>query len=186
MFGQMRGRPRKKTFNDAGHAHELTFSTYRRAWVFLDARACEALLRSLDAARKKHCFEVWAYVLMPDHVHLLVWPRNSAYDTASFLQDLKRPFAKDHLAALTGEGSPLLERLSVPGTEGRQRRQIWQPGGGYDRNIHSAATTKKSIDYIHFNPVVAGLCKRSEDYPWSSAAWYAGLPARFEVDRAKY
>ena len=86
------------------------------------------------------------------------WKSNTAaYSTASFLQGLKRPSAKDHLSALTDEGPASLERLSEPGTGGRQDLKVWQPGGGRDRNIHSAAATKKSIDYMHFNPVVAGL-----------------------------
>ena len=65
---------KRRTFNDPGHAHELTFSTYRRTRLLEECAVCRLFLSKLDEARRGHRFEVWAYVQMPDHVHLLVWP----------------------------------------------------------------------------------------------------------------
>src|SRR5262249_48785979 len=65
----------------------------------------------------------------------------------------------------------------------RLRHRFWQPGGGYDRNITSAAALRAVIDYIHANPVRRGLVARAEDWEWSSARWYAGLrPVKLEMD----
>jgi putative transposase len=51
---------------------------------------------------------------------------------------------------------------------------FWQSGGGYDRNIESTSVLLAAIHYIHLNSVRKGLVERCEDWPWSSAAFYAG------------
>jgi putative transposase len=71
-----RGRPiRRKTrkaWDQAGHAHELTFSCFRRLRLLGSDRTREWLLRSLETARSWWRFALWAYVIMPEHVHLLI------------------------------------------------------------------------------------------------------------------
>ncbi len=51
---------------------------------------------------------------------------------------------------------------------------LWQPGGGYDRNLFKAETVHKEVDYIHANPVRRGLCECPEDWRYSSVAFWAG------------
>jgi len=58
-------------YNTLGHAHELTFSCYHRYDYLLDPIAYELFLSKLERSRKEYEFELWAYVLMFDHVHLL-------------------------------------------------------------------------------------------------------------------
>lgn len=65
---------RRVAYNDPGDAHELTFSTYRRTRYSLDPENCALLLSRVDAARERLGFKVWAYVVMPEHVHLFVFP----------------------------------------------------------------------------------------------------------------
>ncbi len=55
---------------------------------------------------------------------------------------------------------------------------FWQSGGGYDRNITDSKTLSFMIEYIHLNPVRKNLVERSQDWKWSSAAWFYD---RFEV-----
>jgi putative transposase len=57
---------------------------------------------------------------------------------------------------------------------GKTQHRFWQRGGGYDRNLVRDTTVHRTIDYIHANPVRRGLAVLPEDWPWSSAAWYAG------------
>jgi putative transposase len=57
--------------NEPGHAHELTFSCYRRFPFFSRDRVCQWI----EEARTSLDFDVWAWVFMPDHVHLFVRPR---------------------------------------------------------------------------------------------------------------
>ena len=67
-----------------------------------------------------------------------------------------------------------LERLKVTWPDGRVEHRFWEQGGGYDRNILEARIAWASVAYIHNNPVRRGLVATAEEWPWSSAAWYAG------------
>jgi putative transposase len=72
---------------------------------------------------------------------------------------------------------------SRPGREARVR--FWQPGGGYDRNIHSAAEIGEKIAYIHANPLRAKLVERLADWKWSSwRAWEYGVDDPLRIDRS--
>jgi putative transposase len=173
---------RRRRYNEVGQPRELTFSCYRRLPFFSRERTCEWFREALEEARAKFGFQIWAYVLMPDHVHLLVNPGEAAGEMSRFLQAVKEPVARQAIAFLKANAPQWLARLTV--REGdRVRHRFWQPGGGYDRNITSVETLRAMIEYIHANPVRRGLVARIEDWEWSSARWYAGIrPVKIEMD----
>jgi len=172
---------RRKVFNTPGEAHGLTFSVYRRTKVFSDPRFCELFLEVLDRERANLKFEVWAYAVMPDHVHLLVWPTEPKYGVSDILRAVKQPVAARVLSLLKFEDDPRLRRLW---NEPSRKHRVWQAGGGHDRNLYSRGLLSKTIDTIHDNPVVAGLATRPWEYRWSSAAFYQGQSdVPFVVDR---
>jgi putative transposase len=72
-------------FNEPGHAHELTFSCYRRLPLLARDRTRVWLAEAIAAARARQQFELWAYVFMPEHVHPLVYPRRRDYQISSIL-----------------------------------------------------------------------------------------------------
>src|SRR5262249_25630245 len=146
-------------------------------------RTREWLCQALAEARAKFGFQLWAYVIMPEHLHLLVYPGDVPARMSDFLRAVKEPVARKAIAYLESHAPAWLERLTVQ--EGpRVRRRFWQPGGGYDRNITSIATLRAIIDYIHANPVRRGLVTRAEDWEWSSARWYAAWhPVRLAMDQ---
>ena len=81
----------RRAFNEPGHAHELTFTCHHR-YAFLKAeRTCVWLAESLSRARVKYDFSLWAYVFMPEHVHLLIHPRRPDYDIRAILKAVKQP-----------------------------------------------------------------------------------------------
>jgi putative transposase len=131
------------------------------------------LIESIEQARKDLSFNVWAFVIMPDHVHLLIYPQEPFHEIEVIRQEIKAPPAQRIIEHLNQTSSSLVEKIT------RQRgkkieRLIWQSGGGYDRNIDNPATLAKSRDYIHLNPVRRGLVTRASDWKWSSARWYEG------------
>lgn len=164
----------KKTYNTPGDAHLLTFSTYQRMPFLSDPSVCQDFMRFLDAARRRWSFQVWAYVLMPDHVHLLVWPTERDYRMADVLKGVKQPVAQAAVRSWRTEDPSSLEKIRVVRPSGRTEFRFWQQGGGHDRNLGPREAVAAAIDYIHQNPVVAGLCQRSVDWPWSSAKGYGG------------
>jgi putative transposase len=172
--------PHRKTckrFNDPGHAHCLTFSCFRRLRFLAKDRSRGWFVDAVDSAREKHGFHVWAYVVMPEHIHLIVCPVEAVYDIGDILTSIKRSVVLRALAFVRREAPAFLARMEDRQPSGDTHFRFWQRGGGYDRNIIEAATLHRLIDYIHANPVRRGLCERPEDWLWSSAADYAGLRA---------
>jgi putative transposase len=174
---------RRVRYNEPGQPRELTFSCYRH-YAFLGRDRTRAwFCEALDAARSKFAYQLWAYVIMPEHIHVLVYPGDASEQMSAFLQALKEPVARKAIRHLQNQAPEWLERVTVQ--EGRrERHRFWQPGGGYDRNITSSEALRAMIDYLHANPVRRGLVARAEDWEWSSARWFAGLrPVKLEMDQ---
>ena len=86
-------RRHRRNYNDPGHAHALTFSCYH-GYLFLQAeRTCRWLAEAIEQARNELDFDLWAYVFMPEHAHLIVHPRPNEYDIARIRQAIKEPAA---------------------------------------------------------------------------------------------
>jgi putative transposase len=178
----------RRNYNEPGHAHELTFSCYK-GHNFLGAdRTRGWLVDSINDAREELNFALWAYVFMPNHAHLIIWPRESAYDIAVIRKAIKSPVGAHAIEYLENEEPHWLRRITR--TRGsRIERLFWQSGGGYDRNIVDSKTLMRMIDYIHLNPVRKGSVEKAADWRWSSAAWYAGktsVPLKIDPIRADW
>src|SRR5262245_9341446 len=91
---------RRRRYNETNQPRELTFSCYRRFPFFSRERTCEWFRQALEEARAKFGFQLWAYVLMPDHVHLLVNPGDAAAQMPRFLQAVKEPVARQAISFL--------------------------------------------------------------------------------------
>src|SRR6266404_5658530 len=139
---------RRRRYNEANQPRELTFSCFHRYPFLGRERTREWFREALEAARTKIGFQIWAYVLMPDHVHLLIYPSDAPQRMSRFLQAVKEPVARRAIAHLKASAPAWLDRLRVQ--EGKRvRHRFWQPGGGYDRNVTSSATLRAMIDYLH-------------------------------------
>ena len=172
-----------RRFNEPGHTHELTFSCYQRLPLLSRDRTRWWLIEALRNARQRMQFDIWAYVIMPEHVHILLRPRAPSYDIARILSSIKGPVGRKAITYLEVRAPAFLEKLTVVRHDGACERRFWQAGGGYDRNVVEVTTALKIIEYIHLNPVRRGLVERPEDWPWSSARWYAGQrPVPLEMD----
>ncbi len=164
---------RRPALNKAGQAHELTFCCFR-GFCFLRAdQTCQWLADSLDKARQKLEFLLWAYVFMPEHVHLVVYPKQPVYDIRIIRQRIKEPVGRKAVKDLRAHAPHWLPRITVQ-RGNRLERRSWQAGGGFDRNVIEPHTLFAMIEYIHANPVRRGLVSRAEDWRWSSAGWFEG------------
>jgi putative transposase len=141
-----------------GHFHFLTFSCYHR--LPLLTPACrELFLVLLEKTRQEFDFAVAGYVVMPEHVHLLLG-EPSRGDPSRVLQSLKLKMARRVLHRQT---QPVLGK--TPPAHFWQRRF-------YDFNVCSEETLEEKLEYIHQNPVRRGLVEHPEDWLWSSARYY--------------
>jgi putative transposase len=165
-------RKRVKHHHELGHCHELTFSCYRRLPLLTNDLWRSELCRAIDSATTKHGWALTAFVLMPEHVHLLVFPLHEKAKIDRLLFAIKRPYSYRIKQHLVEARSPLLKKLTVNQRTGVTSFRYWQEGPGYDRNMMSMFAVQSAIYYIHLNPVRRGLCQRAIDWQWSSARWY--------------
>lgn len=171
-------------YNTPGHSHELTFSCYRRSDYFNDPVACEIFITILNESRELYNYCLWAYVIMPNHVHLLLWPRDSEYDIARIDSGIKGVFSKRYRKNLLEHNTSKHEKFLIT-SRGIKTFRFWQPGGGFDRNLWNSQPIHHSIKYIEDNPVRRGIVVSSEKYRWSSA-WarktnIGAVPDKFQL-----
>jgi putative transposase len=108
-------------------------------------------LEQLAEARAKHSFSLFAYVVMPDHAHVLLQTNDS------LLPDLMRDWK-------SASGFAIAKARRKSGA-------ICQPRY-FDFILRRGSDFGSKVEYIHNNPVSAGLAARPDDWPWSSAAFY--------------
>jgi putative transposase len=164
----------RRSCNEPGHAHELTFTCYRRFRFLSAERPCQWLCDAINEARTTLEFELWAFVFMPEHVHLILWPRQPKYEMASILKAIKEPVGRKALLYLAEHAPQWLPRITRK-RGNRTERLFWQSGGGFDRNIDEPSVLMSMLDYVHQNPVRRGLVARPVDWRWSSAGWFDGM-----------
>ncbi len=167
-------RHRPRAYNDLGHAHELTCSCFRRLSLLSKDRSCQWLAEAIGTARRELNYALWAYVFMPDHLHLIVCPRESDYDDSDFLKRFKEPVSRKAVRFLKAQAPDWSPQLRMRRGD-RVEHHFWQPGRGHDRNIVEPRTLQAMIDYLHWNPVRKGLVEQARDWKWSSAGWFEGL-----------
>jgi putative transposase len=145
-------------YQHSGEMHFLTFSCYRRRAYLGEAEARVLFESALERMRRSYGFQIAGYVVMPEHVHLLVSePRRSSLDQA-------------------------IKAIKLSVTLRRLERPFWQ-ARYYDFNVFSEAKHVEKLRYMHRNPVKRGLVERPEDWTWSSFRHYAtGIEGTVEIE----
>jgi putative transposase len=159
-------------FHHSGQSHFVTFCCYHRH-PFLTTDASRRIFESaLERVRRSFRLHVYGYVVMPEHVHLLL--SEPEKDTlADALKSLKQGVAR----RLIGD-HPLKPKTGLNGAP----QHFWQKRY-YDFNIRNYPQFVEKLRYVHRNPVKAGLCERPEEWAWSSFRHYAtGCEGRVEIE----
>jgi putative transposase len=165
-----------KRYYGAGDLHFVTFSCYQRLALLAGGRRRDLFLRALEATRLKYGMLVVGYVVMPEHVHLLVSePGRQNLSTA--IKALKQSVSRRVLRRwrmAAGQGNLFSDEV--------QRQRFWQ-ARFYDFNVWSAKKRIEKLRYMHRNPVKRGLVTRPELWRWSSFRYYAyGEPGPVAVN----
>ena len=173
----------RQSYNLSNHAHFLTFSCYKRLPLLNSDKSRRWLIDSLQALRKAQSVSLLAYVIMPEHVHLLVYPRSESYQMSRILAGIKRPVSRVAREWYAEHDPRMIESLRVVQGD-RIDFRFWQAGGGYDQNITDSEAIWQIAEYIHANPVRRGLVEDACDWQWSSARFWSGLGGvEIEMDR---
>ncbi len=145
-------RKHRKTYNTPHHAHLLAFSCYRRQPFFSGDRAPQWFLKCLDKARSELAFGLWAFVVMPEHVHLLIAP-GEEYEISRILWKIKRPVTYLAVQHVKAACPSFLNRIAHRQSSGKVTHRFWQRGGGFDQNLWTSRRIHAAARYIHRNPV---------------------------------
>ena len=163
-----------RRFNERGHVHSLTFSCFQRQPFLFKDRTRQWLVDALDSVRRKLGFHIWAYVIMPEHCHVVLYPGRESYEMCKILAAIKIPVTRRAVAFLSREDPLSLSVMKDVQPNGRVAHRFWQRGGGFDRNFIEPTSVHATIEYIHNNPVRRGLAQSPVEWRWSSAAYFAG------------
>ena len=176
-------RKLRKVYDREGDAHFLTFSCFRRLPLLSRDRTRDWLVNAVSLSREKNPFDLWAWVIMPEHVHLVLLP-HSGIRIASILKTMKQSVSRRAIPWLRENAPDYLSRLLDLQPNGKQSYRFWQRGGGYDRNLRSTRDIHEKIMYVHQNPVKRGRTARPEEWNWCSArSWQSGEDKPLKINR---
>jgi putative transposase len=145
---------------NTGQLHFITFSCHHRLPYLEASKPKDILEQVIERTRRSHKLSLYAYVIMPEHVHLL-------------LTEPEDRILSSTIRVLKGESSKLLKG---------SRDHFWQPRY-YDFNVFTTAKFVEKVRYIHRNPVTRALVTKPEDYRWSSFNHYAiGASTSIEIE----
>ncbi|HUS91135.1 MAG TPA: transposase [Phycisphaerae bacterium] len=179
-------RKRCKRWDEYGSAHFLTFSCFRRQAFLRRHRTCHWVVDAIDAARAKRPFELWGFVIMPDHVHILLLPHQGVR-ISRILEAIKTPVARRAVAWVRKNAPGFLERMAHHHADGSITHRFWQSGGGYDRSMRSVRDMHEKLEYLHYNPVRRGLVTQPEQWRWSSyRAWAEATDEPIPINRDSF
>lgn len=151
-----------------GHLHFITCSCYRRLPFFASERRRDIFLRILRDVRDRYDFALLGYVVMPEHIHLLLSEPNFA-TPSTVMQVLKQRVSR-----------LLRQRKKRPSSQMRlwhdesllRYPRFWQRRF-YDFNVWSFRKKNEKLNYMHFNPVRRGLVQHPKEWLWSSYRFYS-------------
>jgi putative transposase len=142
--------PRLERHQQTGNLHFITFSCHNRAPYLNSPKAASVFEHSLESSRQKYAFHLHGYVVMPEHIHLLL-AEPPTHPLSTVLAALKRSVSKQ-----------------LP------QSPFWLPRY-HDFNVFTHVKRVEKLRYIHRNPVTRGITAHPGDYPWSSFNTYATL-----------
>jgi len=151
-----------KRFQQARELHYITFTCYHRLPYLASPAARDLVEATLERVRRWYGFYINAYVVMPEHVHLLMSePERGTVSVA--VQMLKQIVSRKCHAQALGKA-------------------FWQRRY-YDFNVWSEKKFVEKIRYIHRNPVRRGLVEQPDQWRWSSFRQYAyGVDGPVEIE----
>ena len=185
-----------KRYQRTRQSHFVTFCCYHRSSFLTTDASRRTFEAGLERVRRSYRLYVYGYVVMPDHVHLLLsepdcptqaktgleWAthglpdwldKTQHYTLADALKSLKQGVSRRLMGTV-----PLKPKAGLSGPP----QHFWQKRY-YDFNIRNYPQFVEKLKYIHRNPVRAGLCERPEDWEWSSFRHYAtGYEGRVEIE----
>lgn len=170
---------------DDDKAYFITMTVVHWIDLFTRRNHKNTIIESLKYCQKNKGLELYGFVIMPSHIHLLCRV-NPNFHFSDFIRDFKRHTSKTLITNIENEIESrrewLLEKFttSADNAKKEQKYKIWQDG------YHAIDTWSnhfiyQKLNYIHQNPVTDGMVTKPEDYLYSSARNYADLESVIDI-----
>ena len=170
---------RKYKISDNQQLYFLTFAVVRWIDVFTRKEYKDILIESLRYCQKSKGLELYAFCIMPNHVHLIARAEEGK-NLSEILRDLKKFTSTQIIQAISGnlqesrcEWMLWLFRAAGQNNPKNTNNQFWQHEN-HPIELTDNFLVEQRLNYLHQNPVRAGLCFAPEEYVYSSASQYAG------------
>lgn len=177
----------KYKIRDQSQLHFLSFAVVEWIDVFTRNEYKNVLVESLKYCQKQKGLLLYAYCIMTNHVHLII-SSEEGYKQEDIIRDFKKFTSKE-----------IFKLIETSPTESRKNWMLWMFKSAGKKNINNKThqfwrqdnhpielstneMMDQKLDYIHDNPVEAGIVENPEDYLHSSARNYAGLPGLLDVE----
>ncbi|MFY9978944.1 MAG: transposase [Candidatus Sulfotelmatobacter sp.] len=151
----------------AGYLHFITTSCYQRLPLLARAQNRDLLLHILESVRRRYHFVVVGYVVMPEHIHLLLGEPERG-NPSKVVQAIKQGFARRLLRKLRAATDVGQNRLWETALD---HGHIWQ-ARFYDFVVLTEKKKVEKLHYMHANPVKRGLALEPQQWEWSSSRHY--------------
>lgn len=159
-------------FLDEPAAYFVTFSVVEWLPIFVTERTCLVITDSLDFCHQKKGLRISAYVIMPTHMHAIVF--DDAWNAARLRQTLIdfRKYTGRRLADdIVAHGPPSFVKATEAAAGEDRFHRLWQPTK-HPEAISTERFWQQKVDYLHENPCRKGLVRRAAEWRFSSAAYY--------------
>ncbi len=149
------------------YSHFITTSCYQRKQLLATTQSRDLLLEVIEQVRRRYYFVVVGYVIMPEHIHLLLTEPERG-NPSKVMQAVKQGFARRLL---------IKQRASNEARPGHSRNtalddgHIWQ-ARFYDFVVFTEEKRAEKLRYMHNNPVKRGLVREPQQWKWSSCRHY--------------
>ena len=164
----------------------ITFATVNWLDVFTYKKYRDVITDSLKYCREHKGLQLYGYVIMSNHVHLIAKAREG-FELSNILRDFKR-YTSSKIARMIEEETAsrkewLLSVMRMAGLENGKDviYQLWR-NDNHPIELYSPDVIKQKLEYMHNNPVEMGIVEKPEDYLYSSARNYTGNIAVLEID----
>ena len=173
---------RKFKIHDSDKIYFVTFTVVEWIRAFDDETSAQIFLDSIRYCQKHKGLEVYAWVIMPNHAHLVIG-RNKEPSLSEIIRDLKGFTSRQVKKELKNDQESLLYQIMMQtGIDNSRNKyfQFWQQHN-HPIQLDSDYLFNQKVEYIHNNPVVANLATTPAEWKWSSAIDYDGGKGLLEL-----
>jgi putative transposase len=166
---------KRRIFDAEHHAQFVTFSCFRRRRLLDHSGLRDDFVTITAEKLREHQGICSGFAVMPNHIHAILW-FDAIGSLTPFMKSWKQTTSIRLKRVLRGVAPHYAS--TIPPSE-----PFWQPKY-YPFNLFTARKALEKLEYMHLNPVRAGLVSRATDWPWSSAAYYesgadVGIPLQW-------